>query len=141
MIDMERRAGLYNDLTYVKYAEKCNNLVTDLKNAIESFRDEGWHIVGYGAAAKGMTLLNYSGIKLDFIVDDNKLKQNRFTPGQGIPIVSSQAITNIPNDGKNVLFIPLAWNFFDEIKKKIKLVRNNSNDVFMKYFPEVNVTK
>lgn len=141
MIDMERRNGLYNDLTYVKYAERCKNAVSSLKNVVESFRDEGWHIVGYGAAAKGMTLLNCSDIKLDFIVDDNKLKQGRFTPGLGTPIVPSSEIKNIPNDGKNVLFIPLAWNFFDEIRNKIKLVRNNSNDLFIKYFPEVNVTK
>jgi hypothetical protein len=98
----------------------------------------GWNVVGYGAAAKGMTLLNYSKIKLDFIVDDNPLKQGRFTPGASIPIVSADKI----DDLSTTLFVPLAWNFFNEIRGKIKQRRNKEEhqyDRFITYFPKVEI--
>ena len=135
LIDMEKRIGLLSDQTYIDYANKCEDVVAKLRTAINSSRGHNYKIVGYGAAAKGMTLLNYSGVKLDYIVDDNPLKQNRFTPGSSIPIVSSEVLKN--DDSTGIMFVPLAWNFFDEIKKKIKTVRNNSADRFIRYFPTV----
>ena len=97
---------------------------------------DGYTLVGYGAAAKGMTLLNYAKIRLDYIIDDNPLKQNRYTPGMSIPIVSSDILTEF-HENEKIIFIPLAWNFFNEIKNKIKAKRDNKNDLFLKYFPEV----
>jgi hypothetical protein len=98
----------------------------------------GWNVVGYGAAAKGMTLLNYANLKLDFIVDDNPLKQGRFTPGSSIPIVSIEEIDKLKD---TTLFVPLAWNFFDEIRAKIESRRNNEYDRFITYFPKVEIIK
>lgn len=137
---MERKIGLFNDNIYVKYAQKCNAVVDKLKSEIDYCRRMGYVIVGYGAAAKGMTLLNYSGVNMDFIVDDNPLKQGRFTPGSSIPIVSSEKIKEV-YEGKPILFVPLAWNFFDEIKRKIKTIRSNNIDKFITYFPEVKITE
>jgi hypothetical protein len=94
--------------------------------------------VGYGAAAKGMTLLNFANIKLDYIIDDNPNKQGTYSPGQNIPVVSIEHLETYQNDQK-ILFVPLAWNFFTEIKDKILGKRNNSNDRFLRYFPEVEV--
>lgn len=139
-IDMERRIGLFNDVTYTRYANKCNAVVEKLKDEIYYCKKVGYVIVGYGAAAKGMTLLNYSGVNMDFIVDDNPLKQGRFTPGSSISIVSSEKIKEIADD-KPILFVPLAWNFFEEIKRKIKTIRNNDIDKFLTYFPEVKITE
>lgn len=139
-IEMERKIGLFNENTYIKYAQKCNAVVDKLKSEIDYCRRMGYVIVGYGAAAKGMTLLNYSGVKMDFIVDDNPLKQGRFTPGSSIPIVSSEKIKEV-YEGKPILFVPLAWNFFDEIKRKIKTIRSNNIDKFITYFPEVKITE
>lgn len=138
LIDMEKFAGLLSPETYVEYAKKCKKVADDLVREINEFRrpEVGWWIVGYGAAAKGMTLLNYTGAKLDYIIDDNPLKQGKFTPGSSIPIVSSDKLNEL-NDA--VLFVPLAWNFFDEIRSKIKAKRNNKYDKFVRYFPEVKV--
>ena len=90
-----------------------------------------------------MTLLNYAELtfnEVEYIIDDNPLKQGLFTPGSSIPIVSSD-ILNTLNYEEKVMFVPLAWNFFDEISKKIKAKRNNPKDRFMKYFPELVVNK
>lgn len=136
-IEMERKLGLLNNETYSQYSLNCRSLIYTLKFTLDDMR--GSHkIVGYGAAAKGMTLLNFGQIELDFIVDDNPLKQNRFTPGMNIPIVSCDEISKFTSNDK-VVFVPLAWNFFNEIRGRIESVRKNSNDRFVTYFPEVKV--
>ena len=140
LIEIEKINGMYDEDTYVRYAKRCDEVVTQLKYETDYVQQGmiGWNVVGYGAAAKGMTLLNYSKIKLDFIVDDNPLKQGRFTPGSSIPIVSSDKI----DDLGTTLFVPLAWNFFDEIRKKIKERRNKEEhkyDRFITYFPRVEI--
>lgn len=136
LIAMERKAGLLTDETYIEYAEKCEKITKELRELVERYQslEVGFNVVGYGAAAKGMTLLNYSGIRPDFIVDDNELKQGRFTPGSSVPIKSSDALNDLESA---TLFIPLAWNFFDEIYNKIKRTHSNKYDLFLKYFPKV----
>ena len=75
-------------------------------------------IIGYGAPAKATTALNFFGIsnEIDFIVEDNKLKHNKFIPGVKIPIKNKSSIKD-----KNNILLVLAWNFYEDIKK------NNSN--------------
>ena len=84
--------------------------------------------------------LNFSKIKLDFIIDDNPLKQNKFTPGQKIPIYSIQKLKKYENQ-KKIYILPLAWNFFNEIKNKIKNYRNKNKDLFIKFHHEVKLIK
>ena len=121
--------------TYLKYAEKSYSIVEKLKSRILKFKEEGHTVIGYGAAAKGNTLLNFGNIKLDLIIDDNPLKHNLLTPGMDIPIRPLESLKKLdPN--KPVVFIPLAWNFYTEIKDNIKTIRKG-NDVFIKYFPEL----
>jgi len=133
----ERNLGLQTPATYVEYARRAQKAVSDLKETIIAYRAEGFVIAGYGAAAKGMTLLNFGNISLDFIIDDNPLKQGRFSPGMRIPVVGIDMLNECQD--LNVAFVPLAWNFFDEIKRKIKTARDNSNDVFVRYFPTIKV--
>ncbi len=133
----ERDAGLNTPATYVEYSRRAQQAVKDLKDAIMTYREQGYVIAGYGAAAKGMTLLNYGNISLDFIIDDNPLKQGRFSPGMHIPVVSIDMLEECQD--LNVAFIPLAWNFFNEIKQRIKNKRNQSEDVFIKYFPKLEI--
>jgi 2-polyprenyl-3-methyl-5-hydroxy-6-metoxy-1,4-benzoquinol methylase len=130
-------ADLLQKDTYTAWAGQARKIVSDFASRIHMFREQGYSIVGYGAAAKGMTLLNYADVSLDFIVDDNPLKQNTFSPGRDIPIVSSSHLKQYGTE--KILFVPLAWNFFTEIKTKIKAIRDNSDDKFLKYFPEVTV--
>jgi ubiquinone/menaquinone biosynthesis C-methylase UbiE len=138
MIELEKEKKLYNILTYPNYALKCYKSVIDLKSSLENFKSQGYILIGYGAAAKGNTLLNFGKINLDIIIDDNPLKQNLYTPGTNILIIGSEYLKQLKEESK-VLFIPLAWNFYDEIVKRIKNKRNNDKDLFIKYFPELEI--
>lgn len=138
MIQFEKENGLYDILTYPSYALKCYKATFDLKYRLEELKNQGYTLIGYGAAAKGNTLLNFGKIELDVIIDDNPLKQNLLTPGMNIPIVGSDYLLNL-NENQKVVFIPLAWNFYKEIKERIKAKRNNNNDLFIKYFPKLEI--
>jgi len=135
---MEDAIGLYSDHTYAAWAANTLRLVDELKTFVDLYKRKGYVLGGYGAAAKGNTLLNFSKIKLDFIIDDNELKQGTFSPGMSIPVVPISYLDRYGADDK-VLFIPLAWNYFDDIKKKILDRRHNTNDKFLKYFPKVDI--
>jgi hypothetical protein len=63
------------------------------------------------------------------------MKQGLFTPGMRIPIFSSEKLKEYENE--NVVFVPLAWNFFEEIQSKIKKIRPDKKDAFLRYFPYV----
>ena len=85
-------------------------------------KDEGRHVVAYGAPGKGNTLLNYCGIRTDFLdytVDRNPYKHNKFTPGTHIPIHAPGKIEETRPD--YVLILP--WNFKDEIVKQMSHIR------------------
>lgn len=128
---------LHRGSTYREWADNVNKLLIDLKEQIEIYRHWGHTIVGYGAAAKGMTLLNASQIHMDVVVDDNPLKQGMWCPGVDIPVDSIDYIKRLPEDAL-VVFVPLAWNFFREIHSRIKTVRNNPGDLFVRYFPKLD---
>jgi len=69
----ERALGLQDMNTYLAYADLASTIVEDLKQTIMHYRTLDYLIVGYGAAAKGNTLLNFGEIHLDYIIDDNPL--------------------------------------------------------------------
>jgi len=140
LIDVERELGLLSVDTYEKYRNNVLEIVDLFKLLIDDSRKEGYHIIGYGAAAKGMTLLNFAGVDLDYIIDDNPLKQGLFTPGRDTKI-NSIDILSTASEGDKILFVPLAWNFYKEIRERIKKVRDNKNDLFLKYFPRVILEK
>jgi hypothetical protein len=130
--------GLLDEGHYKQWASGVANNMVHLKRILFSYKSDGYKLIGYGAAAKGNTVLNYIKFPLDFVIDDNPLKQDHFTPGQHCPIVPSTILDSLSANDK-VVFVPLAWNFYDEITKRIKLRRNNSNDYFVKYFPHVGI--
>jgi len=133
----ERAFGLQNTATYEEYTRRCLQVVKDLDQAIVAYRTLGFKVVGYGAAAKGNTLLNFGKFNLDFIIDDNPLKHGLYTPGMHTPITSIDALDSLQDE--TIAFVPLAWNFFDEIKRNIKARRDNPEDVFVRYFPTINI--
>jgi len=139
-LEVERQRGLYSKKTYDKYKLNVSEVVNDFKELVENSKGEGFKLVGYGAAAKGMTFLNFADVKLDFVIDDNSLKQELYTPGTNILIKSVEHLKSYDDDDK-ILFIPLAWNFYDEIRERIKDVRDNENDWFLRYFPKVKVER
>ena len=98
---------------------------------------EGKSIAGYGAPGKGNTLLNYCGIRTDFIdytVDRNPYKQGKFLPGTHIPIHDPQKIAETKPD--YLLILP--WNFKDEIMEQMKDIREWGGQ-FVVPIPEVTV--
>jgi 2-polyprenyl-3-methyl-5-hydroxy-6-metoxy-1,4-benzoquinol methylase len=133
LIADETAAGIYTEEKYHAFAAKAEETKGKLIENLTRFREEGYSLIGYGAAAKGNTLLNYTQIKLDYIIDDNYLKWGYLTPGMDIPIKSIDLL-NEPID--KICFVPLAWNFYKEIRERVKTVRDNPNDVFVRYFPE-----
>jgi len=136
----EKELGMTDVLTYPEYALKCYQSTFNLKKKLEEMKNDGYILVGYGAAAKGNTLLNFGKISLDFIIDDNPLKQNLLTPGMNIPIFGPEKINQISEKDK-VVFVPLAWNFYSEIRNRITERRENNNDFFVKYFPTLVLEK
>ena len=130
---------LYTPDIYSVWATRAKQIAQQYDKAIAELQDQGYTAIGYGAAAKGNTFLNYVETTLDAIIDDNELKQNTYSPGKDIGVVSMDSLLENITDNHKVVFVPLAWNFFDEIKAKILTKRNNSNDKFIRYFPEVRV--
>jgi len=137
LVEMEK--NLLQSETYIKWEQRARAITKEFGDIINEYRAKKYKIVGYGAAAKGNTLLNFAEVDLDIIVDDNPLKQNRVSPGRDIPIVSMDYVTMNYGRSDRILFVPLAWNFFKEIKNKIKQVRDVDTDEFLRYFPEVEV--
>ena len=133
----ERALGLQDMNTYLAYADRASTIVEDLKQTIMHYRTMDYLIVGYGAAAKGNTLLNFGEIHLDYIIDDNPLKQGLYSPGMSTPVVPITKLDDYTDT--KVAFVPLAWNFFTEIRKNIKGKRDQEGDVFIKYFPTISV--
>ena len=135
-ISMESK--LYSLSTYKEWENTIKKNMAELAIIIGKYRKAGYKIIGHGAAAKGNTMLNYSKIKLDLILDDNPIKQKLYTPGSHILITKPEQLNYYSFEDK-ILFVPLAWNFFTEISKRIKSLRNVDHDLFLTYFPEVKI--
>ena len=118
------------------YSNNCKQIALDTYNEINKLQSEGYKVIGYGAAAKGNTFLNFSKFTLSYIVDDNPLKQNLYCPGSRIKILPPEVLKS--ETGK-ICIVPLSWNFFDEIKEKVKSMKLK-DCIFLRYFPEVNIT-
>jgi SAM-dependent methyltransferase len=110
----EEAAGLLDVKTYVAFEEQVRQAKRALLDMFIEIKSRGQTIVGYGAPGKGNTLLNYCGLRtdfLDFTVDRNPYKHGRFCPGTRVPIHPPEALEQAQPD---YIFI-LAWNLKDEI--------------------------
>ncbi len=118
LIAEENKFGIKKYETYKKFGEKVYKIRENILKNFNKLKKEQKKIIGYGAPAKATTALNFYGIsdQIDFIVEDNSLKHNKFIPGVKIPIKSKKIVKN-----NNNTMVVLAWNFFKDIKK------NNSN--------------
>jgi hypothetical protein len=117
MQQRERRLGYERLDTYTSYGARVEADKREILEFLIGLKNEGKRVVGYGAPAKGNTLLNYCGIRKDFLdytVDLNPHKQGHFLPGSRIPIRPPEAIRE---DRPDVLLI-LPWNLCDEITEQ-----------------------
>jgi len=122
LIEREAAQGLGDFAVYDGFADR----VADIKDALLEFliaaRRAGKRVAGYGAPAKGNTLLNYCGVgpqHLAFTVDLNPVKQNRFLPGVRIPVLGVEEIARQKPD--YLLILP--WNLKDEIARQMDSIR------------------
>jgi len=114
MIESERKMGLQSLSAYTQFEEQVKETKRKLLGFLIDAKRAGKKIVGYGAPGKGNTLLNYCGIRqdfLDFTVDRSPHKQGRYTPGTHIPILAPDAIRKARPD--YILILP--WNLKEEI--------------------------
>ena len=132
-IRKEGTEGRHNSMFYKQFGINAESIVRKLKDLVTRCQAEGTPVVGYGAAAKGMTVLNANDIQLDWIVDDNELKQGLLTPGTNIPIKDKSSL----DIDEHIVVIPLAWNFFNEIKANVEEVRQDKSTQYVQYFPNV----
>jgi 2-polyprenyl-3-methyl-5-hydroxy-6-metoxy-1,4-benzoquinol methylase len=118
----ERAAGFEDLSTYTSYGERVVADKRQILRFLIGLKEEGKGIVGYGAPAKGNTLLNYCGVRRDFIdytCDLNPHKQGHFLPGSHIPIRAPEAIRD---DQPDIVLI-LPWNLKDEIMEQLSFIR------------------
>jgi SAM-dependent methyltransferase len=118
----ERAAGLEDVATYVAFADRVRREKREIVRFFIEQKEAGVSIAGYGAPAKGNTLLNYCGVGRDFIdytVDLNPHKQGRYLPGTRIPILAPDEIRRTRPD---LVFI-LPWNIRDEVMEQLDFVR------------------
>ena len=113
-LQREEEAQLFSKETHIAFAKRVENIRAELLALLSELRSQGKTIAGYGAPAKGNTLLNYYGIGPDilpYLVDRNELKHGLFSPGMHIPVVAPSKIAETQPD----YLLLLAWNFADEI--------------------------
>ncbi|MGD9728207.1 MAG: methyltransferase C-terminal domain-containing protein, partial [Nitrospiraceae bacterium] len=118
----EERRGFSRPETYRSFSEQVRETKRKLLDFLINAKRDGRSVVGYGAPAKGNTLLNYCGIRTDFLdytVDLSPHKQGLYLPGTRIPIHSPEKIKETRPD--YVLILP--WNLKDEIIKQMGHIR------------------
>ena len=122
LLKEEEKFGIKKFKTYQDFGNKVYKIRDNVIKNIKKIKKENKKIIGYGSPAKATTALNFYGIskEIDFVVEDNKLKHNKYIPGVKIPIKSKDKII-----GKNNTILVLAWNFFKEIKDINKAISNN----------------
>ena len=122
LLARERAAGLEDVQTYLDYGARVAADKRQILEFLIHLKQAGNSIAGYGAAAKGNTLLNYCGIGRDFVdftCDANPHKQNHVLPGTHIPILSPDAIRERRPD--IVLLLP--WNIKNELMEQLSYIR------------------
>jgi len=118
LMQREVSAGISDGTALLGFQEEVDMMKYALLEFLIEQKKCGFSVLGFGAAAKGNTLLNYAGVRPDllaFIVDDNPLKQGRFTPGTQIPILDTQAL--IAAEPHYVLVLP--WNVGADARERL----------------------
>lgn len=137
LITEENNAGMTTIDFYRGFQEHAEKVKNDFLRFLIDKKMEGKLVVGYGAAAKGNTLLNFAGVKCDlikFVVDRSPHKQGKFMPGSRIPIVSEDQLKVEAPD--YVVIFP--WNLSGEIADQLKNLSSNGTE-FVTAVPQLSV--
>ena len=117
ILEMERAMGIDQFKTYARFAEKTQDIKAAVRQTLTDLATQGKRVVGYGAPAKGNTLLSFLDLGpslIPYIVDRSALKQGRYTPGAHIPVVSPDRLLEDQPD----FILVLAWNFLEEVMEQ-----------------------
>ena len=122
LLKEEENFGIKKFKTYQDFGKKVYKIRENVIKNLNKLKINNNVLIGYGAPAKATTALNFFGVtdQINFIVEDNKLKHNKFVPGVKIPIKKKSQI----KDKKGTIVV-LAWNFFNDIKKNNSALSNN----------------
>ncbi len=122
LIEKEKKLGYANLEFYDKYREKVEAVKRDFLEFLIKAKRDGKKVLAYGAAAKGNTLLNFCGVRedfIDFVADRNPHKQNKFLPGVHIPVLSVDELMLAKPD----YVVVLPWNLRNEIQTQLADIR------------------
>jgi SAM-dependent methyltransferase len=123
LLEKEMQAGRNTPAYYEGFQERVNAVKYGLLSFFLEQRRLGRKVIGYGAAGKGNTLLNYCGVKgndlMRFVVDASPHKQNKYLPGSHIPVVDASAIREYKPD----YIVILPWNLKAEIYEQFSYVK------------------
>ena len=137
LLELERARGLDKFETYLRFAEQVKRIKHDLHRTLGELREGDRRIAGYGAPAKGNTLLSFLEMGpevVEYIADRSPLKQGRYTPGTRIPVVSpDRLLADYPD-----YVLLFAWNFAEEILRQQSEYRARGGK-FIVPVPEVSV--
>lgn len=122
LLKTEQDKGLNSLAYYDHFTQKALKVKLDITKFLIEQKYAGKKVAAYGAAAKGNTLLNYCGIKndlIDFVVDANPHKQNKFLPASHIPVYNEQFL----KDNRPDFVIIFPWNLKDEISQQLSYIK------------------
>tara|TARA_Y200000002_G_C22582791_1_gene621613 strand:+ start:96 stop:635 length:540 start_codon:yes stop_codon:yes gene_type:complete len=137
LLNQEEKIGVKSIRFYNNFSEKADLIKKQFIIFIENAKRKNKKIAAYGAAAKGNTLLNFSGIKSDsilYVVDKNPAKQNKYLPGSHIKIVNEEYLKR--NKPDYIIIFP--WNLKNEIIKQLDYVRD-WNAKFVTVIPSLKI--
>ncbi len=137
-LQKERHLGMTESWFYVKYQAQALAMRQWIVRQLTMLHDQGHTIVAYGAAAKGMVLLHFlleipdRSWNISYVVDDAPLKQNTYCPGTLIPVRPTAELSK-HNFSTPLTIVVFAWNFWEEISKKIRqeTMNNSMQNVFV----------
>lgn len=138
LLDRERSVGVLTDAYYAGFQSRTDRVKNDFLRFLVDAKREGKKVAGYGAAAKGNTLMNYAGVRPDlmpYVVDKSPAKQGKFLPGTRIPIVSEERIRREHPD----FVVVLPWNLWDEVTTDLSYMRD-WNGRCVRAVPELQVS-
>jgi SAM-dependent methyltransferase len=138
MLERERAEGARTREYYSGFQQRAEKVKDDFLSFLIDAKRAGKSVAGYGAAAKGNTLMNFAGCRRDllaFVVDRNPAKQGRYMPGSRIPILDEQAL----RDARPDYVVILPWNLRTEVSRQLDYIRAWGGR-FVTAVPELEIT-
>lgn len=137
LLEKEKQKGMLDSGYYSNFQQKALKVKLDLLNFLIKQKESDKAVVAYGAAAKGNTMLNFCGVKNDliqYVVDANPHKQNKFLPASHIPVVNEDFLKNDRPD--YVVILP--WNLKGEVSEQLNYIKS-WNGKFVTAIPSLEI--